>query len=446
MAVLGVDIGTTKTAAVVVGTDGSVEESASAVHGAGVPDGHGRCEQDAWALLASALESVRSLSDDARQRVRAVGVTGQMHGVVLYGRDGAPVSPLVNWQDQRCLDDPSFLQKMQSRSGLALQTGYGCATLAWLRAHDAVPGDAVGGCTIHDLLAARLCGAVRVVTDPTDAASWGGLDLTARQWDTTALDEAGVPVGLLPEVVPCGTVIGTVTQEMAEQFGIRSGLPVCAAIGDNQASLVATLGDPEHDLALTLGTGGQLSGVVRSLDGCVPGDGGRYEMRPYPGGRYLAVAASLCGGAAWAWLVDTVGEWCRGLGVPVPERPALFETIDRLACEATNTLDIRPSFLGERHDPSLRGRIDGIDLHNGDLGTVACSLAHGIARSFVDRLPAAACAGRQRVVGSGNALRRSAAMRRAVEAELGLPVVLSEGTEEAATGAALVARDATDTR
>ena len=72
-----------------------------------------------------------------------------------------------------------------------------------------------------------------------------------------------------------------------EKLDIPSGIPVTAALGDNQASLLATLGQPERELALTLGTGGQVSAVLDSREpGFLAGRSATFEIRPYPGKRY----------------------------------------------------------------------------------------------------------------------------------------------------------------
>ncbi|MBD3242449.1 MAG: hypothetical protein GF331_17805 [Chitinivibrionales bacterium] len=436
---LGIDIGTSKCAAVVVSNDGALQASSSLPHNGGTPSPDGHAEQDPELLLQAAADAVRQLPADLRHEVQKVGVTGQMHGVVVVDDALRPLTPLVTWQDQRCLRTESFLPELQERTGYRLQTGYGCATLAWLiNAHE-LPAGAVSSGTVHDLLVARLCGLSQMITDETDAASFGLFSLADLYWDRKAITAAGIRPQLLPSVVPSGGTAGKLTDPMAADLGLRAGIPVCVALGDNQASLMATLEHPEEELALTLGTGGQLSAVVPAMT-AGGDDDARFEYRPYPGLRYLAVAASLCGGAAWAWLVDTAGAWCTALGVQPPPRDDIFSRLDALGLEADTTLRIRPHFLGERNAPDLRGSIEGIDLTNMDLGAVARALATGIIRSFVDRLPANALAKRRTIVCSGNALRKSALLRRAVEETFGLPVRLGAECEEAAVGAALLAR------
>jgi sedoheptulokinase len=361
-----------------------------------------------------------------------------MHGVVLLDEAGDAVSPLVTWQDGRC-SEKGFLDDLASRSGYALSTGFGGATLAWLARHGAMPARAASAGTIHDVAVARLCGQARPVTDPTDAASWGLFDLRKLAWEADAAAAAGIPPGLLPEVRPCGSLAGNLSPAMAGSLGLPAGIPVAVAIGDNQASLLATLHEPEAELALTLGTGAQVSAVLASgaaIDWAAPAP--TFEYRPYPGGRYAVVAASLCGGAAWAWLADATDAWTRALGLyPLP-RNRIFERLNELGLAATGAVTVRPHFLGERHDPRLRGSIEGLDLSGLDLGRLARGLAQGILGNLREMLPPWALGGRARIVGSGNALRRNPLLQRTAEETFGLPLQLTEGREEAALGAAIL--------
>ena len=435
---LGVDMGTSKVAAVLADRDGQVQAAASAAHGCGASAPAGRAEQDAGRLLEAAWRTVGQLPAEQRQRVGAVGVTGQMHGVLLLDAAGRPVSPLFTWQDGRCLEEPGFLDRLGARTGYALRTGFGCATLAWLAAHRAVPAAAVSACTVHDWVVARLCGRPRAVTDPTDAASWGLFDLDSLDWDRRAAEAAGIEPSLLPEVVPCGASAGRLATESARAFGLPAGVSVTAAIGDNQASLLATLRDPERELALTLGTGGQLSAVL-AAGAPRPAATVRFEYRPYPGGRRLAVAAALCGGAAWAWLADSVESWARDMGLAAPPRAEVFGRLNALGLAADTAIDVSPVFAGERFDPGLRGAIGGLGVGGLPLGPLARGLARGIVANLRAMLPEELLAGRRVVVGSGNALRRNELLRRMAEDVFGLPLQLPESREEAAAGAAILA-------
>jgi sedoheptulokinase len=241
-------------------------------------------------------------------------------------------------------------------------------------------------------------------------------------------------------VVASGCVVGKVPAEAAGTFGVPEGAAVAVPLGDNPASLVATLTEPQAELALTLGTGGQLSAVLppRAPLLVEPGETG-FEYRPFPGGLFMAVAASLCGGSAWRWLARVVQDWLADLGQPGMPEERVFEIMNRAGAAAAGRLTVVPRFQGERHDPALRGRIEGIALDNFTLGEVARSLADGIAANLRDMLPARLRQSRLRIRGSGNALSRNPLLQSAAERAFGLPLEMADIREEAAVGAAFVA-------
>jgi sedoheptulokinase len=439
--ILGIDIGTTSVSAAILGEDGQVLYETSRPHLADSPAPPGRAEQDPRALWRAAEDLAAGLPSHLRPGLRAVGVTGQMHGVVLLDPAGLPVGPLVTWQDQRCHED-DFAARLAERLGRPLASGLGLATLAWLVEHDALPPGATVACTIGDWVAARLAGRDRPVTDPTGCASWGLSENLGAAWDLPAIAAAGVPTALLPAVVPSGETIGTLAAEPADAWAIPADIPVIAALGDNQASLLATLAEPNVELALTLGTGGQCSAVVDATvaaaatalpDGC--------ELRPFPAGRAAVVASCLSGGSAWAMLGDAVRGWLVDLGIKPPPREALLARLNELGLSAEQALEVRPSFLGERHDPHSRGTIGGIGLHSFQMGPLARGLAEGIMTQLKQMLPPWAMIGRERVVGSGNALHRNPLLQQAAETVFALPLTLGEQGEEAAVGAALHAAE-----
>lgn len=420
MLALGIDIGTSKVAAVLLALDGTQAAVASALHGAALASASGRSEQDALRIRTCAEALVAGLPAELRAQVGAIGFTGQMHGVVLHDNRARPLSPLVTWQDRRVLEDPGFLASL----GRPLHAGYGLATLGWWARHDVLPAGARAA-TIHGLLAAAWAGLDRAPIDPTDAQAWGGREPVP-----------GVDREVLPQFVDHGARIGSLVHAAAATLGLRAGIPLAAPLGDNQASLRASLTDPQSELAFTLGTGCQLAAIVPiGTRAVVPG----CEVRPYSAQQAALVAAPLAGGAAWLWLADTAAAWAGSLGLTAPPRDAVLARLDELGLAAADRLTFASHLAGERHDPALTGVLGGLTLGGGNLGEVARALARGIAITARDMLPRSAFAGRRRVIASGNALRRSRLLRTMAEAEFGLPLVLIDRPEEAATGAALVA-------
>lgn len=440
---LGIDLGTTKVASVLVDpSTRSVLASASRVTSAALLAREGHSEQDP-AKIEEALDCcIESLPAESRAKVSAIGVTGQMHGVLLWNSSDKETSPLITWEDQRCNHGDFLADLRRVTKDAAISSGFGCASLAWLARFEASRfARFENASTVHDYIVARMCNLARPVTDYTDAAGWGFFDILDHTWEIAKARKAGIPVSILPEAVPPGSVAGLLGSEYSRRWGIPAGVPVVAAIGDNQASLFCTLENPESQLALTLGTGGQLSAITQVVDSSL--FSGTFEYRPYLDGSYAAVAASLCGGSAYAWLAKAVETWIRDMGLEPPAREDIFAALNELGLQCLDsTLSINPHFLGERNNPGLSGSISGIGMNNFSLGNLAAALARGIVENLKSMLPEQLFEGRTEIVGSGNAIRRSPLIQKSIEDVFKLPLVLADGEEEAACGTALLAAGA----
>jgi sedoheptulokinase len=438
---LGIDIGTTKVAMVIVDVESnSIIAQESQVFGGIKSDFDGTSEEAVETILNKLDLCAKRFERELMQSVESIGVTGQMHGIVLRNSKKGYVSNLVTWQDQRCLKN-DFIEQLRDQVGdQRLFTGYGLATMAWFKMYqpEVLAGYDQAG-TIQDLLVSYLCDNQRITMDPTNAASWGLFNVAEHNWNHDSVSRLQMPPGLIPQIAPCGSQAGVLGRPYARRWRLKPGVPVMLAIGDNQASLFCTIREPQTELALTLGTSGQLSSIVAEL----PSDCSSWrtaEVRPFVDENYAIVAASLCGGSALGWLAHVVDSWCRDLGLESPSKDEIYSRFNKLSREAQpkGGLAIRPNFLGERFDSDLKGQIEGVDFSNFSLGEVFAALAEGVVRNLHTMLPQQAFEGKTRLVGSGNGLRRFAIFSDVIPQIFGLPLTLLPEREEAACGAALL--------
>lgn len=441
---LGIDIGTTKVAAAIVEieTRDSVA-TASQPHGSdirGLP--RGWSEQDVSLILEAVDSCISALPQESRSRVGVIGATGQMHGVVLWSASRNEASSLVTWQDQRCCDD-GFLQWLRHESGeTGAQTGLGAVTLAWYAKYDPkLLGRFDASGTIHDLVLARATARKKTVIDPSNAASWGFFDLYSRSWNEAAAGRVGVPREMLPSLAPSGAIVGLLSDSFAARWGVPAGIPVGNALGDSQAALFGSLTDPENQVALTIGTGAQLSVVVRELPEQLPASNQPYEYRPYVDKRQIATVASLTGGRALAALGKAIKEFGDKLGLGSELTLDRVQTVMHESGLAAIDTDLRanPSLSGERYAPEMRGSFLNLTFDNFSVGDLTAALSRGLVEHLHGALPADLLAGRQEIVGSGNALCRSPLLQEIVRRTFGIRLTLREGGEATACGAALLA-------
>ena len=429
MKTLGLDIGTTTISAVVHDDILGVLESKTVKNDAFLKGESWERIQDPLVIYEKAVTAVRALLEN-HPEVQAIGLTGQMHGIVYLDELGEPVSPLYTWQDGRgdlaYDENHSWAAHLSRITGYPLATGYGLVTHAYHVNHGLVPDGAAKLCTIHDYIAMKFAGLTKPFIDPTDAASLGMFDIPKGCFDCSALKKAGIDRKILPDLItqPC---LG---------IGIF-GIPVYAGIGDNQASFMGSTGGRDDVLLVNVGTGSQIS--VFSPE-CIKTD--TLETRPFPDGGYLLVGASLCGGRSYALLERFFRQTAQ---MVTGNEVSAYDGMTRMLNESEPVTDyptISTLFQGTRQDPNLRGCVTGLGIDNFTPLHFMYGVMHGMAdelyamfRGYLDangKLPSV-------MIGSGNGLRRNPHLCRIFEETFGSALILSGNNEEAATGAAIYA-------
>ena len=197
--ILGIDLGTTSVKAALVDLQGAVIKENSRDTASDIIDpagGSSAHEQDLGKIITALQFCVSGLPKEKLIHVKKIGVTGQMHGVVLwkhgeawsrnhYGRfEPGKVSPLITWQDNRC--SPEFLASLpKPDSSLSLATGMGCSTLFWLiRNQPDMLEEYDRAGTLQDLVVTMLCDLESPVQSTHNAASWGYFNTATKQWNT----------------------------------------------------------------------------------------------------------------------------------------------------------------------------------------------------------------------------------------------------------------------
>ena len=415
---LGIDIGTTTLSFLLLSAhSGEVAYSMTLVNDSNLPDFPGQGMQDAQHIADLVLGAVASLHD-AFPGITAIGVTGQMHGVLCLSKHAEPISPLYTWQNQ--LADSALCEEIAQKTGCVVHPGYGHATLYALARGGALDPRAAQYCTIMDYIVMLLTGRKAPLMHSTNAASLGLWDLRAGCFDEDALAK----LSLSPPTTPETTI-------HSRTAGFYKGIPVSVAIGDNQASFFGSVSDESHSLLLNYGTGSQLSFVCASPD--IPGG----EIRPYLGNQYLLCRSALCGGRAYAMLERFFRQFSVQAGGSHEPQYALLNALAEEAYESRTRLCASTQFCGTRENPALRGSITGIGEDNFTPGALALGVLEGMAQELHAGFDPAAHPLLSRAVASGNAVRKNPVLRRVLSDTFSMPLLLPAQQEEAALGAAL---------
>lgn len=439
-ALLGIDIGTTNVKAAIIDA-----ESARVLSSAGreVPmltPGPGMAEQhpdDWWDALVNTMWMVLADAGVPPDGIAAIGISGQMHGVVLVDGQNRPVRPAITWADART---GSQLAALLSRGGYEPYApgppaaGFMALTLMWLARYQpkAIRGAETALCP-KDYVRLLLTG--QRATDPSDAAATWLFDVRRGRWSPELLGLCGLDERLMPSVYGSSEIAGQLTAEAAEALGLVPGIPVVTGAADLAAQAVG-YGLIEPGTALvTVGTGGQVFHALRSP---VENSMTFYTFNHAVPGRWYAQAAILAAGLSMRWLRNTLG---------LEDREDAYEYLDGLAAEVppgAGGLLFLPYLAGNRTphmDPHAGGAFVGLGLHHTP-GHLARAVMEGVAFALRDCIDVISAGDPDhvpdRVILSGGA--GTSALWRSILADVfNTELLQTTGSVQAPLGAALLA-------
>lgn len=432
MRVIGLDIGTTTICTSVIdSSNGEVLTSRTTANDAFLAAAQPWEKlQDPAMILARCEQLIAELTKEYAP-IGAIGVTGQMHGIVYVGESGNAVSPLYIWQDGRgdreYQNGESYAAYLSRKTGYKLATGFGSVTHFCNEKAGDVPQAAMQFCTIPDYVAMHLAGQTTPLVHSTNAASLGLFDLENACFDRAAIESEGMNFAQFPHVTSGYDLLGKTAD----------GIPVAVPIGDNQASFIGSVRDRNQSILVNVGTGSQISYLADRLITTAT-----METRPCDAECFLLVGSSLCGGRAYAILKNFYEELIQQAGCQCDHLYAVMERLAENYHQLENNLNVSTRFSGTRENPEQRGSITNIGIDN----LTPQHLTAGVLQGIVDELYTmyAGSAAIQKLVpsflvGSGNGIRQNKVLQKMFEEQFGMQVQIPVHTEEAAYGAALFA-------
>ncbi len=437
--VMGIDVSTTATKAVLVAEDGSVAAVGVSEYDFQTPQPMWSEQEPAswWQAAKEAIQAVLASADAAGADVRAVGLTGQMHGLVLLDSEDQVLRPAILWNDQRTgaecdeIRRRIGLERLIAITGNDALTGFTAPKMLWVRNNEPELYEKAAHALLpKDYLRLRLTG-----EHATDKAGAGGtvlLDLAARDWSPEVLEALEIDPRLLPATFEGPEVTGMITAEAAAATGLAMGTPVVAGGGDQAAGAVGTGAVSEGIVSLSLGT----SGVV-----FVSTDEPRYE----PAGRLHAFPHAVPGRWHLMGVMLSAGgslRWFRDAFTPGADYEALTASAAEVEAGADGVTFL-PYLTGERTphpDPLARGAFVGLSVRH-TLGHLTRAVLEGVAFGLKDGLDLMIEAGAERptqIRAAGGGI-RSPLWRQILADVLNADIVTVNTTEGAAYGAATLA-------
>lgn len=434
MNILGIDIGTTTVTALVLNTEKKeVLKSCTLKNDSFIEGRDFEKLQNPNLIISTVKSAVKNVTDSLT--IDAIGITGQMHGILYLDECYKPCSPLMIWQDERgneiYKNGLSYAEYLTAETGLKAASGFGLTTHFYNLINGEIPENAVMLCTIHDYLAAFFTG-TKPVTHSSDAASLGFYNLKENCFDENALNKVGINKSFLPRVIKNTALAGKTNCDF-----LPSGIPVAVAIGDNQGSFLGSVADAENCVLVNVGTGSQVSFVTEKAQDLSCG-----EIRPLTDDKYIFVGASLCGGRAYAILKTFFEKCAEMLGGNAENLFTLMDEKAESIRDFSDLLTVNCQFCGTRENPKLRGSIENIGIENLTPDNLIFGTLKGVSKELFQMYESEKSlllTTPTTLVCSGNGLRKSEIWRRIFTEDFQMTATLPKHSEEAATGACVFA-------
>ncbi len=427
---LGLDLGTSSAKAVVVDTGGEVLAQASAGYTVtSAAAGYAESEPAHWwsAVTACAREAVHAAGHAAGARPSAIGLSGQMHGLVMASAGGEALRPALLWADSRAtgslrayrLLGPGALARLAN----PLAPGMTGPLLMWIAEKEPrTYTEARWALQPKDWLRTRLTGEVHA--EPSDASATLLYDVMGDRWDLEVVGALGLEASLLaPLLSSAGAPAGHLVAEAAAELGLPAGIPVAAGAGDTAAAALGS-GIGPGDIQLTVGTGAQ---VIRPLVAPVSrADAGVNLYRSATPDGWYQMGATISAGLSLNWVREVMN--------------ATWEELYASADHPGQGPIFVPHLSGERTpycDPALRGSWTALSLAD-DRTSLLRSALEGTAfaiRDALDALLAGERPPRLRLAGGGTL---ATGWRQLLADVLGVPLYAVDVPAASGRGAALL--------
>ncbi len=376
---LGIDVGTSGVKAVLMDDGGLVVDQASAPLPVSRPQPLWS-EQDPADWWAATNAAVSDLDRDKRKAVKAIGLSGQMHGATLLGADNRALRPAILWNDGRSAAQCAALEEaipdLGQITGNRAMPGFTAPKLQWVREHEPDVFAQVKTVLLpKDYVRLRMTG--EMASDMSDSAGTLWLDVAARDWSDVMLTATGLDRSHMPKLFEGSAFTGELRAELAEAWGMAR-VPVAAGGGDNAAGAVGVGVVRPGEAFLSLGTSGVL---FLANGGYTPNPaGGVHSFCHALPGRWHQMSVILSAASCVDWAVKLCG---------MADASTMFAAIEARNAPTTSEIFL-PYLSGERtphNDPDAKGVLFGL-THESDAAAIGQAVLEGVAFAFRDGMDA----------------------------------------------------------
>lgn len=391
-ALLGIDIGTSGTKAALFDLQGNTLASSTVEYPMYQPQ-NGWAEQDPqdwWNAVVQSTRQVLKQSGIDAGEIGGIGLSGQMHGLVMLDENDRVLRNAILWCDQRTAKQCEQITQLVGEQRLIeltanpALTGFTAGKILWVRENEPSVYEKCRRILLpKDYIRFMLTG--EYATEVSDASGMQLLDVPGRKWSHEVLDKLGIDQAMLGRVYESPEITGTVHRAAAEATGLAIGTPVVGGAGDNAAAAVGTGVVTDGSAFVTIGT----SGVVYAHSSAVQIDpkGRVHTFCSAVPGQWHVMGVTLAAGLSLRWLRD---EFCQQeVSLANAQGIDPYEVMTAQAAAiapGSERLVYLPYLMGERtphKDPDCRGAFIGLSaIHT--RAHIIRSVMEGVGHSLLD--------------------------------------------------------------
>lgn len=439
MSFLGIDLGTSSVKIIIMDNGGKVIESVSKSYPIDYPE-VGWAQQnpeDWWNSTKEGIKELLSKESINAKDINGIGLSGQMHGLVLLDENDKVLMPAILWCDQRTEKQCDYLNnefgqdKLSKYTGNKALTGFTIPKVLWVKENRPEIYSKISHMMLpKDYINFKLTG--NFASDVSDASGTLMFDVENRKWSKEMIDLLEIDEKVLPKVYESWEVIGNISEEVSNEIGLSTETVVVAGAGDQAAGAVGTGTTDTGVLSVALGT----SGVVFACDEKFSVDKeNRLHSFCHSNGKWHQMGVMLSGASCLQWWAETVNS----------DIPNVYDKLLSEASEApvaSNKLFFLPYLMGERtphSDANAKGSFIGLNITH-KRGDMTRAILEGVCFGLRDSLEILKSLDVEvkevRVSGGGS---RNKLWRQILADIFNLNVCVINSTEGPAYGAAILA-------
>src|SRR5438876_1445803 len=384
--VLGIDVGTGGTRAVLVDHSGAIVSSATCEHAPFASPNIGWAEQDPqdwYQATGSAIRQALETKGVSAEEISAIGLAGQMHGAVLLDADDQVLRPSLIWCDQRTQAQCDWLNaKLGERKIIELTcnpalTNFTLTKLLWVRDNEPEIWKQFRRVLLpKDYVRLRLTG--EHAMDMAEASGTLMLDVAHRRWSEEMMSAAGLPMSCLPKVFESPEVCGRMNAAGAAHTGLNEGTPIVAGAGDQAGGAVGMGIVRAGAVSATIGTSGVVFAATNSP--ALDKQGRVHTFCHAVPGRWHVMGVTQAAGLSFRWLRDLLRATSENISYD-----DLLREASAVPAGSGGVL-WAPYLMGERTphlDPNARGTLTGLAASH-TRAHVVRAILEGVAFSLKD--------------------------------------------------------------